>query len=121
MAACNVTKKGTKRSGRRWCRQQTATRIGCGEEPGDQPNACRFHITLTAGHLACKSQSRCRTKAQPRIQELWRIEESVAVETSQSSEFGVLEPGDRPEGALLRAVFQFGLKTHHVVERAEFV
>ena len=43
------------------------------------------------------------------------------MQAAEPGEFGVLEPGNGAEDALLRAVLQLGLEADHVVERAELV
>ncbi len=43
------------------------------------------------------------------------------MQAAEPGKFGVLEPGNGAEDALLCAVFQFGLEADHVVERAKLV
>ena len=98
-----------------------AARVGRGIEAGDQADAGGFHIALAAGHLAGKAQPRLRAQPQLAVQQLWRVEEGVAMQAAEPGEFGVLEPGNGAEHALLRAVLQLGLEADDVVERAELV
>src|SRR5262249_31033311 len=59
--------------------------------------------------------------AQLTVEQLWRGQEGVAMEAAESRELRLLEPRYRAEDALLRTVFQLGLESDHVVERAELV
>src|ERR1700730_9065418 len=47
-----------------------------------------------------------------------RVQKSIAVDSSKAGKTGVLEARNRAENFNLRAVFQLGLETDHIVERA---
>src|SRR5437763_14184741 len=105
--------------GRRFERLRPYVRRGI--EACDQADAGGFHIALAAGHLAGKAQPWLRAQAQLAIQQLWRVQEGVAVQAAEPGEFGVLEARNGPEHALLCAIVQLGLEADDVVERAELV
>ena len=98
-----------------------AARIGRGIEAGDQADAGGFHIAFAARHLAGEAQPRLRAQPQLAVEQLRRIQEGVAMQAAEPGEFGVLQPGNGAEDALLRAVLQLGLEADDVVERAELV
>src|SRR5579872_1199125 len=121
MTAGNMTEQRAEGRRRRRRHQATTARIGGGIKSSDQPNAGGLDITLAARHLAREPKTRRRSQAQLHIQQLRRIEESVAMQAAEPGEFGGLKSRDRAEDSLLRAVLQFGLKADHIVERAELV
>src|SRR3954462_3238468 len=105
--------------GRRF--ERLRPRIRRGVEARDQADAGGFHITLAAGHLASEAQPWLRAQPQLPIEQLWRVQEGVAVQAAEPGEFGVLETRNGAEHALLRAIVQLGLEADDVVERAELV
>src|SRR5436853_3200998 len=121
MTAGDVAEQRSQRSGCRRRRQRLSARIGGGIEAGDQANTGGFHITFAARHLPCKAEPRLCAQPQLRVQKFWRIQESIAVQSAEADEFGMREPRNGAENALLWTVFQFGLETDHIVERAELV
>src|SRR6185312_9765156 len=114
-------KQRAQRGGDRRRLERRAPRVRRGVEAGEQADAGGFHIALAAGHLAGEAQPRLRAQPQLAVEELWRVQEGVAMQAAEPGEFGVLEARNGTEYALLRAVVQLGLKTDHVVERAELV
>src|SRR3954447_24532403 len=55
------------------------------------------------------------------IQEFGRVQKSVAMQSAKSRKLGFLQSRNRSKDAQLLAVFQLGLKSHHVEQRAEFI
>src|SRR5215469_14632491 len=84
MAAGDMAEQGAERRGRRRRRQRRAADVGGGVKTRDQPDACRFHIALAAGHLPGKAQARLGAKAKLCIEQLWRIEKSVAMQPTEA-------------------------------------
>src|SRR6478735_5468274 len=111
MAAGDVAEQGSERRRARRARQRFAARVGCRIEAGDQADAGGFHIAFTARHLAGKAQPRLCAQAQLAVEQLWRIEEGVAMQTAEAGELGLLEPRNGAEDALLLAIFQLRLET----------
>src|SRR5689334_6792381 len=121
MTARDVTEQRSKRCGRRRRQQRVPARAGCRIESGDQADAGGLDVAFAPGNLTCEPQSRLNAKPQLSVEQLWRIEEGVAMQTTQSRELGVFKARDRAEDALLSAVLQFGLKADHVVERGQLI
>src|SRR5205085_10283787 len=71
--------------------------------------------------LPSEERPRLPGHSQLRVQKIWRLQECIALQSSEPDEYGMLEPRNGAEDALLRTVFQFGLETDHIVERAELV
>src|SRR3954451_25061834 len=121
MAAGDGPEERAERSRARWGRKLFAACISRSVEAGDQADAGRLDVTLAARHLAGKAEPRLRAQAQLAVEQLWRIQEGVAMQAAEASEFGLLQTGNGAEDALLLAIFQLGLEADDVVERAEFV
>src|SRR5206468_5886700 len=66
-------------------------------------------------------QPRLRAQAQLAVEQLWRVEKGVAMQAAEAGKFGLLQPRNGAEDALLLAVFQLRLEADDVVERAELV
>src|SRR5262249_30784428 len=105
MTACDVTEERSKCRSRRRLRKGAAVRICRRIETRDQADTCRFHVTFTAGHLAGKTEARLSAQAQLMVQQLWRIEEGVAMQPAKPGELGPFQSWNRTEDALLRAIF----------------
>ena len=78
-------------------------------------------VALAAGDLSGKAQPRLGLEPQRLVEQLWRIEEGVAVQPAEPRKLGVLEPGNGAEDADLFAVAELGLEAHHVEQCAELV
>src|SRR5262249_2691490 len=98
-----------------------APRIRSSKQARDQSDAGRFHIAFAAGHLPRRAQPRGGSQAKLRIEKPWRVQEGIAMQPTEPRKLGALEPGNAAEDLLLRAIFELGLKSDHVVERAELV
>src|SRR6266487_2530335 len=109
------------RRGRRRRREEPAEPFGGGEATGDEPDGGGFHVTLAAGDLAGKAQTWLGSKPQSAIEQLWRVEERVAMKAAEAGELGPLETWNGPKDPRLLAVFELGLEAHHVEERAEAI
>src|SRR5262249_56563459 len=84
---------------------------------GGKPDCGAFDITLAAGDLACEAQPWIGLKPQAPIEQFWRVQKGVAVDSTEAGKAGVFEAGDGAENFDLRTVFHLGLETDHVVER----
>src|SRR4051812_309970 len=121
VAASDMAEQGAERRGlRRRCQAQAA-RLRRSIETCNEADAGGFHITLAAGHLPCEAQLGLRAQPKLLVQQLRRVQEGVAVQPAEPRELGLLQARDAPEYLLLCAVFQLGLESDHVVERAELV
>ena len=109
------------RRGRRRGTQRFAAPLGGGKARSDEPDGGGFDVALAAGDLAGKTPARIGFQPQRFVEQLGRIEEGVAVQAAEPGEFRILQAGNGAEDAHLLAVFQFGLETDHVEQRAEFV
>src|SRR6185436_16986021 len=121
MASGDVAEQRPQRRGYRRRFERLRPRVRRGIEACNQADAGGFHIALAAGHLAGEAQPWLRAQAQLPVQQLWRVQESVAMQAAEPGEFGVLEARNGAEHALLRAIVQLGLEADDVVERAELV
>src|SRR5689334_888633 len=114
MAACNMREQCAMRRGDGRRRKCVAAPFGRRETAGEQSDRSRFNVALTAGDLAGEAPARIRRQPQARIEQFWRIEKSIAMETAEPGKFGVLQTRDGAENAHLFAVLQLGLKADHV-------
>ena len=92
-------------------RNLASEKIVRGHSSGQKPHGGGFDIAFDAGDLAGKAQVRPRLQPHLRVQQRWRIEESVAVDAAQAGKAGVLKTGNHPEDISLRAVFHLGQLT----------
>src|SRR5262249_57452020 len=76
-------------------------------------------IALGPGDLSGEGQARITFEPQRAVEELGRVDERVAVQTTQTRELGVLQSGNGAEDAHLLAMLELGLEAHHVEQRAE--
>src|SRR6185312_13571574 len=121
VSASYVRKQGTM-SGRRrrrlqWCAQSFG---GC-KTSSQQPDRGGFDIAFATGDLSGEPQARLDSEPQRAVEQLRRIEKCVAMQAAESCELCSFEAGNRAENAYLLAVFQLGLESDHVEQRAEFV
>ena len=109
------------RRGRRRGGDHFAAALGGGKARGEQADGGGFHVTLAAGDLAGETPARIGLQPQRLIEQLGRIEKSIAVQAAEPGEFRVLQSGNGAENTHLLAVFQLGLEADHVEQRAELI
>ncbi len=87
--------------------------------PRDQADRSAFDIALAAGDLAGEAQPRIGFQSKSLVEHFWRIQKRIAVQAAEPREIGVFKARNGAENLDLRAMFQLGLESHHIVERAE--
>jgi hypothetical protein len=121
VAAGDVVQQCADRGGRRKRRQLDPEPFGGGEAARDQADRGAFDVAFAAGDLAGEAQAGRGPQAQAAVEQPRRIQERVAVQAAEPRELRMLQAGNHPEHARLLAIFQLGLKTHHVEQRAQRV
>src|SRR5438105_9417105 len=91
MAARDVSEQRAMRGGRGRRKDHFPLPLGGCKPAGEKTDGGGFNITLAACDLAGEPQARFGTKAQRRIEQLWRIEEGVAMQTAQAGELGLFQ------------------------------
>ena len=76
--------------------------------------AAELDVALAAGDLSGKAQPRLGLEPQRLVEQLWRIEEGVAVQPAEPRELGALEAGNGAKDADLFGVAELGLEADHV-------
>src|SRR5271166_6572182 len=121
MATGDVGKQRTMGGGVRW-RNYIFAKTLCGREAaGQEPDRRGLDIALTAGDLSGEAKPRLRSQPQRSIQGFRRINERIAMQAAEPCKFGFGKSRNSPKDMQLLTMFQLGLKTHHIEERAEAV
>src|SRR5436190_13785440 len=121
MIARDVREQRAMRGGRRRRKDHFSLPLGGWKPAGEKTDGGGFNITLTARDLAGEPQARLGTKAQRRIEQLWRMEERVAMQTAQAGELGLFQPWNTAKDARLLAMPEFRLEADHIEQRAESI
>src|SRR5689334_3829246 len=114
MAPGDVGEQCAVRRGRGRQRDLLAKALGGREAAGEQPDGGGFHIPLAPGDLARETQARRRFQPQDWIEQLWRVEEGVAMQPTEPGKLRAFEPRDGAEDAGLLTVLELGLEADHV-------
>ena len=113
--------QGAKRSRAGRILPRLARNLGRRHDPRDKADSGAFDIALATGNLACEADMRRSFQAELAIEQHRRVDESVAVQPAQPGKLGVFQPRNGAEQPDLLGVFQLGLETHHVPQRAQLV
>ncbi len=119
VAPGDVSEQRADRGGRRRRLRSDLAALGSGEAAGQEPDRGRFDIALAAGDLPGKAQLRLGPQPQRRIDQLRRIEEGVTVQPAEPGELRRFQSRDRAQDADLFPVFELGLESDHVEQRAQ--
>jgi hypothetical protein len=121
MTTGNVDEECAVRRRRRWQGDGFAAPFGGGKASGKQTDSGRLDVTLATGDLAGEPPALIRLESQYLVEQDRRIEERIAVKAAQPRELRVFQTWNGAEDAHLFGVFQLGLETNHIEQRAEFV
>src|SRR5262249_58442414 len=88
VAAGEVVEQCAMRGRGRRGRQGPAEAFGGGKAAGQETDGGRFDIALAAGDLAGEAQPRHGVEPQRRVEEFWRVEEGIAVQSAEPCELG---------------------------------
>src|SRR5689334_24777964 len=114
MPAGYMGKQRTMRGGRRRRNGLRAKPFGSRKVAGEQAYRSRLNITFAAGDLSGKAQPRLCAQAQRTVQQLRRIDESVAMQTAEPGELGLHKTRNHAEDPHLLGVLQLGLEANDV-------
>ena len=89
------------------------------EPAGEQADRRRFHIAFAAGDLAGEAQSRIGAQPQALVEQLWGVEEGIAMQPAEACELGLFQARNGAEDSDLLAVLELGLEADHVEQGAE--
>src|SRR4051794_21791609 len=87
-----------------------AERLRCGKAAGQQADGGGFDVAFAAGDLPGKAQPRFGLEPQRAVEQLWRIDEGVAMQPAKPGEFRVGESRDGAENPGLLTVLELGLE-----------
>ena len=119
--AGDVRKECAERGLDRRGREQFPAKLGGSEARREDANGGAFDIALAAGDLAGEADVRRRLQAELAVEQFGRADEAVAMKTAEACELGLFEAGDGAKQLDLRGVFELGLESDHVPQRAELV
>src|SRR5437763_13134471 len=121
MTAGDVREQRAMRGGRGRRKDHFPLPLGGCKSAGEKTDGGGFNIALATSDLAGEPQVRLGTKAQRRIEQLWRVEERVAMQTAQAGELGLFQPWNGTKDARLLAMPELRLEADHIEQRAESI